>query len=260
MAAQTGARIRRGEDHSQPAEPLRHFIAHLVRAAVAATSIGGSQPWRFSYRGADRTIELRADPEKALSCGDPHGRDVHIGCGAALFNLRLAAAWLGREPVAALLPRPDDPLLLATLRLGGAHRPRIRERELYAAITRRHAGREGFANRPVPGTVLAELAGAARTEGAMLHVLQPGEAREPRIAVAREPRIALLSTRFRARADWLRAGQALQRVLLLATVRGVSAQPVGRPPEFPDAWQVPNPRAGTEQPHVILRLGYASCT
>ena len=66
----------------------------------------------------------------------------------------------------------------------------------------------------------------------------------------------MLSTQFRARADWLRAGQALQRVLLLATARGVSVQPLTQPLEVPDAWLVRDPRSGIEQPQMILRLGY----
>ncbi len=274
MTAETGASIRPGTGRNGASDPLPHFIAHLLRAAVAAPSAHGCQPWRFRYRPSDSVIELHADPYAAG--GDPHERSVHIGCGAALFNLRLAAAWMGREPVARLLPRPDEPLLLAAVRLGGAHRPTTSERQLYAAIPRRQASREPFANRAVPGAVLAELAEAARTEGAVLHLMHPGEAhrvlrlaeqpadcpdqkadqKARSTATEREPRIAVLSTQFRARADWLRAGQALQRVVLLATVRGVSAQPVSQPLEVPDAWLVRDSRGSIEQPQVILRLGY----
>jgi nitroreductase len=323
MAADIGAGAGRGGIPHERGDQLPHFIAHLLRAAVAAPSMHNTQPWRFRYRAERRTIELYADPERALQHSDQHGRSVHIGCGAALFNLRLAAAWMGREPIVRLLPRPEDPLLLATVRLAGPHRPRTSERELYLAIPRRHTSRQPFTNRAVPGAVLAELAEAARIEGAVLHLLHPGEAQrvlrlaadaehiqladpgyraelaawaggsrdrdgiadasmgprpgnrfpdgplptrdfgpalppgKVRYAVfEREPRIAVLSTQFRARADWLSAGQALQRVLLLATARGVSAQPLTQPLEVPDAWLVRDPRAGIEQPQMILRLGY----
>ena len=283
MAAATGARIPRGGGHSKPAGTLPHFIAHLVRAAVAAPPVRGPQPWRLRYSPARGAIEFYADPERALLFGDPHGRSVHIGCGAALFNLRLAAARMGREPAVHLLPRPDEPMLLAAVRLGGAHRPTMSERELYAAMPRRGTGVQPFANRAVPGAVLAELAEAARIEGAVLHLLHPGEAqRVLRLAAGasppgpparqrgpgpadgrarstefeREPRMAVLTTQFRARADWLRAGQALQRVLLLATGRGVCARPLSHPMDVPDAWLVRDPGAGVEQPQAILQLGY----
>lgn len=43
------------------------------------------------------------------------------------------------------------------------------------------------------------------------------------------PNIALLSTAQDTPADWLRAGQALARVLLAATRAGLVASPVGAP-------------------------------
>lgn len=243
MAGQTGTTIRLGGDGSQPAGRLPHVIAHLVRVALSAPSVQGKQPCRFRYRAADRTIEFRADAERSLARSDRVGRGAHLGTGAALFNLRLAAAWMGWEPVGRLLPQPDDPLLLATLRLAGPHRPSASERELYAAITQPQPAPELPANRAVPGTVLAELAVAARTEGATLQVLHPGEAREPPVAV--------LSTQFRARAGWLRAGQAMARVLLLASVRGVPVRQL----EDAAGWHARHPRSDPEQPQVILRLG-----
>jgi nitroreductase len=55
---------------------------------------------------------------------------------------------------------------------------------------------------------------------------------------------------------WLRAGQALQRVLLTATARGIAASPLTQPLETADAWLVRDPRSGHEQPQMILRIGY----
>ena len=70
------------------------------------------------------------------------------------------------------------------------------------------------------------------------------------------PQLAVLSMPSGTRADWLRAGQALQRVLLTATARGISASPLTQPLETRDAWLVRDPRSGSEQPQMILRLGY----
>jgi nitroreductase len=56
--------------------------------------------------------------------------------------------------------------------------------------------------------------------------------------------------------DWLRAGQALQRVLLTAAARGVATTPLTQPLETADAWLARDPRSGIEEPQMILRLGY----
>lgn len=58
------------------------------------------------------------------------------------------------------------------------------------------------------------------------------------------------------KADWLRAGQALERAWLTATLRGVAVDPLTQPLEKADAWLVRDPRSGIEYPQMILRLGY----
>ena len=278
-----------------------------------------TQPWRFRVDETGPTIALYADAERQLAYGDPQGRAVHIGCGAALLNLRLAAAVHGRQAVVQLLPDPGQPLLLASIRLGGPCRAGDVEAELHAAIPRRHTNREPFSGRRVPPGVLAELTEAASIEGAILHILDrdeaarvlelaaqaertqladpryraelahwaggerdregiPGASLGPRspesttpvrdFAPGREPdafryawfvehpQLAVLSTHSGHRTDWLRAGQALQRVLLTATMRGISASPLTQPLETGEAWLVRDHRTGPEQPQMILRLGY----
>jgi len=71
-----------------------------------------------------------------------------------------------------------------------------------------------------------------------------------------EPQLAVLATPFGGRADWLRAGQALERAWLTATARGLAVCPLTHPLETADAWLVRDPRSGAENPQMILRLGY----
>ena len=82
----------------------RQLVSELLAAATAAPSMHNTQPWRFRVLPAAATIELYADPERMLRIGDPSGRAVHIACGAALLNLRLAAAVAGREPWCSCFP------------------------------------------------------------------------------------------------------------------------------------------------------------
>ena len=301
-----------------PGDVPYEVVRELVAAAIMAPSRHNSQPWRFRFDPASQTIELYADPERMLRVSDPAGRGLHLACGAALFNLRLAAAMAGRHPVVRLTPDADQPLLIATVRLAGPCQPQQQEIELHAAIAERRTNRSPFSPRPVPPGVRAELAEAAQIEGAVLHFPDrqeasrllglaqdaerdlladpayraelarwvggarnregiPDEATGPRdperatpvrdFTPARpgpvgyawfeeEPQLAVLSTLCDGRADWLRAGQAMQRAWLTATLRGVAVAPLTQPLETGGAWQVRDPRSGIEYPQMILRLGY----
>jgi nitroreductase len=298
-----------------PAFPPDEVIAEFLRAATLAPSMHNTQPWRFAVRRPSQEIDLYADPARTLRYSDPHGRAVHIACGAALFNLRLAIMVAGREPAVRLLPDPSQPLLLATTRLAGPYRPGETDTELHAAIAARRTNRRPFSSRPVPPGILAELVAAASLEGAVLHLPGHEETRRLlRLAAAAErdlladpayraelalwaggerdrdgipggavgprdpsghtpvrdfragpvdyawfeenPQLAVLSTGTGSPADWLRAGQALERVLLTATARGISASPLTQPLETADAWLVRDPCSPGERPQMILRVGY----
>jgi nitroreductase len=294
------------------------LVQELVRAAVAAPSMHNAQPWRFRVRPGMRVIELHADPARRLPYADPRGRGMHISCGAALLNLRLAAAVAGCQAAVQPFPDPDEPLLLAAVGFAGAYRADHGERELYAAIPHRRTNRGPFGGQPLLPAIQAELAEAAAREDAILHILDhdeavrvlhlaadaecgqladpayraelarwvggqrdrdgiPDSALGPRAAAGltpvrdftparpvpvhyasfeATPQLAVLSTRSSTPADWLRAGQALQRVLLTAAARGVATTPLTQPLETADAWLARDPRSGIEEPQMILRLGY----
>jgi nitroreductase len=296
----------------------RAVLTACLEAAAAAPSVHNTQPWQFlPHPGA---IDVYADPSRRLTVLDPRGREMVISIGAAILNLRVAVLNHGRVPQTRLLPAGDRSDLMARVTVGDYAGPDRTVRALAEAIPHRHTNRRPFTGVRIAGHILAELAAAARTEGARLRVLDGAERRAvldlvraaehrlradagyraeltdwttvppyrrdgvPRCAVGpwdaletlplrdfglahpEEPRrrdrfepdptLVMISTGGDSAEQWLRAGQALERVLLTATVRSLAATPMSQPLEIPELRaRLTDPR-GAGHPQVILRVGY----
>ncbi|MFM9634119.1 MULTISPECIES: Acg family FMN-binding oxidoreductase [Streptomyces] len=302
------------------------IVSTLVAEATAAPSMHNAQPWRFRYLSGERVLLLRADHERAMPRSDPDNRALHIGCGAALFNLRVAAAHADIVPRTTLLPEPADPLLLAAVQLtdpvdGAGSGELVR---LHPAIRQRHTSRHPFAEKEVPENLRAALQEAAAREGAVLEfpgpwhaetvldLVRDAESRDVVDPVVNEdlvrwtrlgaeadtaddgvpeyafgprkrdgkapvrdfsgrrpvadrgtttfehiPHLALLSTPEDGPADWLRAGQALERVLLEATLADLATSLTSHALEDRALRLLArDPGSGTGQVQMVLRLGY----
>ncbi|HEX6497476.1 MAG TPA: nitroreductase family protein [Micromonosporaceae bacterium] len=90
-------------------------------------------------------------------------------------------------------------------------------------------------------------------------LIQP--ARNRRVAhFEDEPTLAVLRTPGDGTTEWLRAGQALERVLLTATVRGVASTLMTQPVEIPELRSLlDDPMAG-RRAQAVIRLGYGPPT
>jgi nitroreductase len=78
----------------------------------------------------------------------------------------------------------------------------------------------------------------------------------PRAEFEPDPTVVVLATVWDRRADWVRAGQALQRVLLAATAMGLAAAPISQPVEVPAVRRLLlDPSAGLTA-QMVLRIGY----
>jgi hypothetical protein len=147
----------------------------LLNYAVLAPSNHNAQPWLFRIVGD--TIELYADRTRALAVVDPEDRELIMGCGAALFNLRIAFRYFGYEGAARTFPDESKPDLLAQIEFGGERKALQEEQALFEAILKRRTNRMPFRNQPVPESLLVELQAAAKTEGAWLSIVQSDESR-----------------------------------------------------------------------------------
>ncbi|MFC6084193.1 Acg family FMN-binding oxidoreductase [Sphaerisporangium aureirubrum] len=81
-------------------------------------------------------------------------------------------------------------------------------------------------------------------------------ARERSAGFEPRPQFAVLTTAGDRPADWLRAGQALQRVLLTATVHGLSASFLNQALDLRDMRGRTDPRHRRGHPQMIIRLGH----
>ncbi|MEW2032768.1 nitroreductase family protein [Streptomyces roseifaciens] len=285
-----------------------------------------AQPWRFRYARGSGTFRVYADFERTMPHSDPEDRALHLGCGAALFNLRVAVANAGLHPQVELLPDPSDASLLAAVRTTAPADEQDADLGLlHPAIRERHTSRYPFAETDIPEDLRSALMNAARREGATLafpsswhlrwvqELAEEAEARNltddgseedlarwtrtgseeadtapdgvpayafgPRKRGGRapmrdfsggkpstdlgstpfevNPHLALLTTEEDGPRDWLVAGQAMERVLLLATAKGLATSFSTQALEWPDLrWPLRDPVSGTGRVQMILRLGY----
>ncbi|GAA3561337.1 nitroreductase [Nonomuraea rosea] len=141
-------------------------IRAALEAAAWAPSVHNSQPWSFAVSGDE--ISVRADTDRKLRYADPDGRQLLISCGAALFNIRTELRYRGYEPVVRVLPDPDRPALLATVRLGESITADEHTKALHAEVERRRTHRSAFTDLPVPDRLVETLVQQAAAEGAQL--------------------------------------------------------------------------------------------
>jgi hypothetical protein len=183
-------------------------IGFLLRYALLAPSYRNAQPWRFAVQGNE--VLVCRDPTRRIPVADPTDRDLLLGIGAALTNLRVAAARFGLASEVHAAEGSDD--LVARVHLS-AGRPIERGlSELFPALTARRTDRgemRGAALTDAQRRILARStsSGAARLR---LFTIDP-----PKVALARlvyESTVERMADRrYRDElADWLRPADGVE--------------------------------------------------
>ncbi|MBI5839057.1 MAG: twin-arginine translocation signal domain-containing protein [Chloroflexi bacterium] len=111
----------------------------IVAAGILASNPHNSQPWLF--RITDSAIDLFAVPERQIGVIDPFRREMYIGLGCAIENMRLAVEAEGFIPTIRLMPDPTTESHAASISLASALPVTS---DLYTAIPNRHTNRAAY--------------------------------------------------------------------------------------------------------------------
>ncbi|MFJ5990154.1 hypothetical protein [Lentzea sp. NPDC092896] len=204
------------------------LVGEDVRAvlALARASVSGV---RFEVR--PEQIELHTST--------PHGRETRVACGVALLNVRLALQGHGIRPLVTLLPGPSAHDAAAAIRLGGYQEP---SPDVLALLHSLRTNRRAWTAFPELASWRGLLSRAAEVERAWLHVRSGTE--------------LVLCTFNQGAAAEIRAGQAMQRVILTAGTMGFDVSPALDPVDLAALRADLRPLLGsTLVPQMVLRLG-----
>lgn len=150
-------------------------LRFLLNYAVMAPSNHNSQPWMFRLR--DGELEVYADRTRACHVTDPHSRELFISCGAAIEHLAVSIRRFGHAGQIQILPDPQLPDLLATMRLGGDKASTIEDEILFNAIPKRRTNRKPFRPAPLPPSLMNALEVEAHFAGSELHFVRSDDER-----------------------------------------------------------------------------------
>ena len=199
------------------AERLRFFL----QWAVLAPSRHNTQPWVFEIE--DDELRVYADTSRTLPIADPDGRQLLMSCGAALVNLRLAAAHFGHASSVEIISGHRRDGLLARVRLEERSASTPEAEEMFRAIPRRRTNRLPLDGREPPEGLVTTLLREARSEGASLRPVEEHQRRVVADLIGEGDDLAWSSSRFRGElAGWARTNRSARRDGLPGYALGMS--------------------------------------
>jgi hypothetical protein len=154
-------------------------IKRPLRAAILAANPHNTQPWLFKI--ADNEITIFADRGRNLGTFDPFRREMHLGIGAAVENLVLAARASGlaaqvTPTTGTLSPSPpDEPV--AAVHIALSPTPPARD-ALFNAIAARHTSRGPYrADQAIGRDTLQRLSDLVTSKAVNVALIQDAQAR-----------------------------------------------------------------------------------
>jgi len=269
-------------------ENRQQEMEFLLRYAILAPSGHNTQPWSFAI--VPEGIEAFADSSRRLPEVDPDNRELLMSIGAAIMNLRVAAAHFGFDSSVLYPGSPSETSGVALVSLTETCAPDASLGRLFPAIMHRRTNRQRFNGEPIESDAVSALCDVADEYPAFVHFLRPGDKRRIAELVAQGDRLQRESRAIRKElASWMRwsrtrhdrslidtapllviitadddppslveAGQVLERLLLTATRVGLQYSFMNQPVQVATLRSVLAPIVPSPYPpQLLLRFGYA---
>jgi molybdopterin/thiamine biosynthesis adenylyltransferase len=138
----------------------------IVAAAMRAPSGGNSQPWYIDAEATKFTISVATEHTSTMDVGF---RGSAVALGAALYNVRIAAAARGILGPVSVSEDVDGSPLRATMHFENGDDPALAD--LYEPMLARETNRHRGTLEPIDDQTVKLLAATAEREGARLHLL-----------------------------------------------------------------------------------------
>ncbi|HEV8660799.1 MAG TPA: nitroreductase [Thermoanaerobaculia bacterium] len=221
-------------------ENFREQMDFLLRYAVLAPSSHNTQPWMF--RATADGVEVFADYSRRLVLADPDDRELLMSVGAAITNLRVAAAWFGFETTVMYEHRPEQTIPVAFVAIRETCATDEELRRLFPAIRKRHTNRKLFTREPIASDAVAAVCDVVDRYPETLHLLRHQDRNAIIDLVADGDRRLMERPAIRAeQADWLRPAEGEQ-------CDGICTDSLGIPGPFAAAnWVLRNMNIGELQ-------------
>ena len=184
-------------------ETREEQLEFLLRYAILAPSSHNTQPW--SFRITEEGIEVYADIDRTLSIVDPDDRELAMSVGAAIANLRVAAAHFGFDTSVLYQPRPELSLPAALITFEETCAPDESLASLFRAIRRRRTNRNRFDDEPIDPDTLAAICDVVDERPEHLMLLMPAQKKGIADLIDRAERLQMSDEAYRNEmADLLR--------------------------------------------------------
>lgn len=244
---------------------------HFVLDAIGHLHCNGA-PW--TLEGTGRGFELRcpavpgasaAGSGSGIDDADTDLRELLIGCGRILLDLRVAVRALGVHPTLNLLPEADQPDLIAVVQPQGQGVPTPEDLALLEAIPlARDRLQHAVTRSDVPAATMTRLRQSAKIEQSWLATLTDDQVQglwgagplSPGTPDRRGGITAVVGSLRDLPTARLQAGQALERVLLTAVACDVHTDVLPAPLSGGgDRMRVRDVIGGGLWPQAVIRLG-----
>ncbi len=188
---------------------LEDQFRFLLRYAILAPSTRNTQPWRFAL--SPNGIEIYADYTRRLPVADRSNRELLMSIGAAIMNLRVAAAHYGFECLVGYNHSGDSerPIAFASLVPdAGTDAAGHGLASLFGVIPRRHTNRNPFLVTRIPASVIGLFTTIGKGRSVAVSVSTDGQLNEAvGELVGSAEQLLLADAGYRRdNAEWIRPG------------------------------------------------------